>query len=330
MGEFKLATDTFDTKFANEIEVPETLKTLPTMGGTGNVRELQQAAAQSGSVAGVLAQFQGATTRAEQKALLDQLLTSWADTSGMARSLEERAAGKYRIQYEAFGNERRSSSIDTAAFAAISSGSVGGSGAALLTDAGGLYLSEHYRNLISEWSRKLHVLEAFNGQYFFNLPENKSQTAGANWGIALSPGSGSSGSGAVVIATLPTLRVNFSQAQLDLLQQAYDSLKESVYASLVLQTRLKPYLDQIELAIDDTGLRLDATQLNQALAARKAADPENYLADLLDLDRYASGFLSSTNWQGPGRLRRSRRDAAADGGHRGTAQRIQGTHTHRR
>ena len=73
MGEFKLATDTFDTKFANEIEVPETLKTLPTMGGTGNVRELQQAAAQSGSVAGVLAQFQGATTRAEQKALLDQI-----------------------------------------------------------------------------------------------------------------------------------------------------------------------------------------------------------------------------------------------------------------
>ena len=94
MGEFKLATDTFDTKFANEIEVPETLKTLPTMGGTGNVRELQQAAAQSGSVAGVLAQFQGATTRAEQKALLDSLITAWAETSGMARSLEARAAGK--------------------------------------------------------------------------------------------------------------------------------------------------------------------------------------------------------------------------------------------
>ncbi len=182
MGEFRLATDTFSTKFANDIDVPEPLKSLPTMGGAGNVRELQQAAAQSGSVAGVLAQFQGATTRAEQKALLDQLLTTWADTSGMAKSLEERASGKYRIVYEAFGNERRSSSVDTVAFAAISSGSVGGSGggAALMTDFGGLYLSERYRNLISDWSRKLHVLEAFNGQYFFNLPEKKSQTAGAN------------------------------------------------------------------------------------------------------------------------------------------------------
>ena len=96
MGEFHLAVDTFDTKFAEEIEVPEPLKTLPNMQGAGNVRELQQAAAQSGSVAGVLAQFQSATTRTEQKALLDQLLTTWAGTSGMAGSLEERVTDKSR------------------------------------------------------------------------------------------------------------------------------------------------------------------------------------------------------------------------------------------
>lgn len=94
------------------------------------------------------------------------------------------------------------------------------------------------------------------------------------------------------------LRIQFSQVQLDLLQQAYDSLKESVYASLVMQTRLKPYLDQIELIIDDSGLRLDASPLNQMLADKRAADPENYLADLLDLDRYANGFLSGTHWSG--------------------------------
>ncbi|MFN3629273.1 MAG: calcium-binding protein, partial [Casimicrobiaceae bacterium] len=295
MGEFRLAIDTFHTKFAEAIEVPEALKGLPTMGGAGNVRELREAAAQSGTVAGVLAQFQAAPTRAEQKALLDQLITAWADTSGMAKSLEERAAGKYRIVYEAFGNERRSSHIDTETFAVASSASA--VGAPLMTDTGGLYLSERYRNLISEWSRKLHVLEAFNGQYFFNLPDSKSQTDGANWGLSVSAGS-ASGSGAILIEILPTLRVNFSQAQLDLLQQAYDSLKESVYASLVMQTRLKPYLDAIELVIDETGIRLDATRLNQMLAAKKAADPENYLADLLDLDRYASGFLSGTNWSG--------------------------------
>lgn len=296
MGEFKLATDTFHTKFAEQIDVPAPLRALPTMQGAGNVRELQQAAAQSGGLQGLLAQFQNTTTRAGQRELLDQLLSAWADTSGMAKTLEERTAGKYRIQYEAFGNERRSSNLMMAAIADV--GSPSGAGA-LMSDALGGNLSERYRNLIADWSRKLHVLEAFNGQYFFNLPEKKSQTDSANWGLSIMAGSGSgSGSGAMAMEAFPTLRINFSQQQLDLLDQAYASLKESVYASLVMQTRLMPFLDRIALVIDETGLHLDASALNQALADKRAADPENALADLLDLDRYAGGFLSGTNWTG--------------------------------
>ena len=300
MGEFNLATDTFNTKFAEQIEVPEALKTLPNMQGAGKVRELRQAATQSDGVASLLAQFQNAATRAEQKALLDPLLSAWADTSGMAKNLDARAQGQYIIQYEAFGNDRRSDHIDSVGFVAAQTAgplTFEGMTGALSTDIGASYLSAHYRELIDSWNQKLHALEAFNGQYFFNLPEQKSQTAGANWGLAISAGSGG-GSGAMAIAAYPTLRVNFSQAQLDLLQQAYDSLKESVYASLVMQTRLKPYLDQIELVIDNDGIRLDAAALNQKLAEKKATDPENYLADLLDLDRYAGNFLSGTNWQG--------------------------------
>ncbi len=82
-------------------------------------------------------------------------------------------------------------------------------------------------------------------------------------------------------------RLNFSQTQLTLLDQAYTSLQESVYASLVMQTRLRPYLDQIELVIDDAGIRLDARALNTMLANKLTSDPETMLGDLLDLDRYA-------------------------------------------
>lgn len=121
-------------------------------------------------------------------------------------------------------------------------------------------------------------------------------TNSANSGFSVV--AGSKRPGATALEALPTLRMNFSQAQLDLLQQSYDSLSESLYASLVLQTRLKPYLDQVELVIDDDGIRLDATALNQMLAAKKAIDPENHLADLLDLDKYASSFLSGTNFIG--------------------------------
>lgn len=298
MGEFHFATDTFSTKFAESIEVPEALKSLPTMGGAGNVRDLQQAATRSSRLAEVLTQFQAAGNRAGQRALLDQLLAEWAGTSGMAQTLEARAAGQYRIVYEGFGNVTRSQNIDSLNAALTSSTGVNTGGVHLMTDFGGSHLTASYRNLISDWSRKLHVLEAFNGQHFFNLPTQRSQTAGANWGLAIVAGSSASGSGsaASAVAALPTLRVNFSQTQIDLLQQAYDSLTESVYAGLVMQTRLKPYLDQVDLIIDEQGLRLDATKLNQMLASKKAADPENYLADLLDLKRYAGNFLSGTNW----------------------------------
>jgi hypothetical protein len=176
MGEFNLATDTFNTKFAEQIEVPEALKALPNMQGASNVRELQQAAAQSDTVAGLLAQFQGAATRAEQKALIDQLITAWADTSGMAKNLDARAQGHYIIQYEAFGNDRRADHIDSAGF--ITAQTAGpltfeGMTGALSTDIGASYLSAHYRELIDSWNQKLHALEAFNGQYFFNLPDGE-------------------------------------------------------------------------------------------------------------------------------------------------------------
>jgi hypothetical protein len=39
-----------------------------------------------------------------------------------------------------------------------------------------------------------------------------------------------------------------------LLDAAYAALKESVYGALVMQTRLKPYLDQISLSIGESGI----------------------------------------------------------------------------
>ena len=54
MGEFQLAINTADSRFTDEIEVPEELQGLPDMGGSGNVRELHQAAALSSELAGLL------------------------------------------------------------------------------------------------------------------------------------------------------------------------------------------------------------------------------------------------------------------------------------
>ena len=310
MSEYNLATNTFDTQFKDNITISDTAKTLPNMQGSGNVRELQQAATQSSALQSLLSQFSATTTRAAQKELLNQVLLAWADTSGMAKSLEARADGKFNIQYDAFGNERRSSNIKPSVFNTTMSGGTGtstgngtgsgGAGSAVISSSlDNSYLTDKYQALIAEWTNKLHVLEAFNGQYFFNLPDTKSQTAGANIGITTTAGSGSSsGSATVGIVSTPTLSIQFAQQQLNLLNQAYNSLTESIYGALVLQTRLKPYLDLVNLVIDNNGIHLDATALNNNLASKTQTDPLNALSDMLDLDKYAKNLLASTNWEG--------------------------------
>lgn len=300
MGEFHLATDTFDSRFADAIEVPEALKALPNMLGAGKVRELQQAAAQSTTLTGVLAEFQAATTRNEQQAILDRLLGAWAGTSGM-QTLDDRAAGKFRIEYMAFGNIQRS--MDQAFFKDINHiGKLNKMSMNWPRNVDNPIFTASFRQTIAEWTQKLLVLEAFNGQYFFNLPETTNQTPSAvNGLIVANTAALAQGYTSVITKTVGfqrTLAVQFSAQQLDLLEQAYNSLRESVYGSLVLQTRLKPYLDAIELIIDSDGIRLDATPMNQMLADKRLTDPENALADLLELDRYAGSFLAGTNWDG--------------------------------
>ncbi len=46
----------------------------------------------------ILDSYSAAGARAEQMALLDQLLYEWAEISGLARSLEERAAWNYKMR----------------------------------------------------------------------------------------------------------------------------------------------------------------------------------------------------------------------------------------
>lgn len=308
MAEINVAIDTFDTRFAQDIPLSDAAKSLPAMQGSGNVRELRQAATQSSALQEVLSQFAQTNSRDGQKALLDRLLTKWADTSGMAGSLEERADGKYRIQYDAFGSVTRSANVitsDLSLVAAASPGAGGGSVGSLalgmpLSDLDNRLLTDSYRQLIASWNNKLHVLEAFNGQYFFNLPDQKSQTAGANFGLSVIQGasSGQGGGALAAFSRLSTLRIGFSNGQLQLLDQAYASLKEAAYGALVLQTRLKPYLDQLNLVIDENGVSLDASAMNQALSDKFASYPEAALGDVLDLDRYAGRQLMGTNWSG--------------------------------
>ena len=72
--------------------------------------------------------------------------------------------------------------------------------AGLVRDLGNENLIAEYRALIREWSNKFNVLEAFNGQCFFNFPDKKSLTPSANHGFIVVQPSSKPGTGEVVMA----------------------------------------------------------------------------------------------------------------------------------
>ncbi len=92
--------------------------------------------------------------------------------------------------------------------------------------------------------------------------------------------------------------VTYSAQQEVFIHQAYDALKESVYGALAVQTRLKTYLDSIELVVDENGVAFDATALAAALATNRTANERNAVLDLVDLNRYAGSTLTAVNFGG--------------------------------
>ncbi|MBV1790597.1 hypothetical protein KQ940_21255, partial [Marinobacterium sp. D7] len=94
---------------------------------------------------------------------------------------------------------------------------------------------------------KLQVLEVFNGRAFNNNVQN----------IVTAEG------GSALFA-----------AQNDMLTQAYESLRQSVYESLLTQTRFKPYIDAIELKVVDGALALDMSGMEALLEEAVSTDVE--------------------------------------------------------
>ncbi|MGZ5014655.1 MAG: calcium-binding protein [Methylobacter sp.] len=117
---------------------------------------------------------------------------------------------------------------------------------------------------------KLSLVEKFNGRTFQPLPSD------------------------------PTTTLSFTilSAQQALIDQSYQALKNSVYDNLLLQTRLKPYLDALTLDINDNGIIIDASGVNAVLDTLSLTDAKAALLDLLELNRVEGQKLKSMGWSG--------------------------------
>ncbi|HRK57000.1 MAG TPA: calcium-binding protein, partial [Burkholderiaceae bacterium] len=174
----------------------------------------------------------------------------------------------------------------------------------------------------------MHVLEAFNGRYFFDIEGIPTQTnEGARNGLNLigsSSGSGGGSDGNSGFFTTLTLGLELSIQQLEFMERSYAALKQSVYGAIAMQTRLKPYLDAIDLRLDFSAsaqgsgqgeaqaLSFDFTRLEAQLASREAADAREAFFDLLDLNLYAGSMLGDAGWNGWTQLAKAYGDFEAD------------------
>ncbi|MDP3744638.1 MAG: calcium-binding protein, partial [Methylotenera sp.] len=307
LGDINLADDTFHRQFADTLDTTA-VASLPDMQGSGAVRDLREASTQSTTLQNLLTQYSAATTREAQMTLIDQLLDAWADTSGYAETYADRVVGlkyalisevdgnqfgelPYSVGYKSFGSITNATYITDATSTTTSSGGGGGTNSSET-------LTPEFQALINSWNQKVHILEAFNGNYFFGLPT--SPTEGAKTGLSIkdinsatTPPDGGSG----MLTAIP-IEISYDQSQLDLLQQSYDALKSSVYDALLLQTRFKPLLDQINLVIDTNGIRLDFTQVTSSFDQKFIDNPQSGLIDLIEFNSVTKEMLKDTSWNG--------------------------------
>ncbi len=130
---------------------------------------------------------------------------------------------------------------------------------------------------------RLSVLERFNGQAYLERLAAQNPTV--------------FGSGVNNGTTRPTITI--SEDQLRLLDQAYNNLRSYTYQSLLMQTRLQPYVDAIGLSFDAAnGLQLDTSALTQRFTQGFASDAVNAATDLIEFNRAMSGNLADSTWDG--------------------------------
>ena len=81
MGDVNLSYNDSITQYRDTIQLTAEQSARPNFIGHGNLRDLNQAAATSNELAGILDQYSATSTKAGQIALLDNLIMAWAKTS---------------------------------------------------------------------------------------------------------------------------------------------------------------------------------------------------------------------------------------------------------
>jgi hypothetical protein len=256
MGDVNLASNPFYSEFPDHIPLTEAAQNIASMQGAGMVRNLQEAASINGGLATSVAALAAPISRAQMWGQIDGIIDGWANTSAMKTSVEDALDKGMFLKYLPPGV----TGDDIQWFILTGDQEVIANEFSLpeIQHRAALYAQrQHIGHLIS-------VLERFNGTPFVTV-EDRSVVNGN--GIRFEKATTTTvNNGVAVEAISPYVFVPLGAGNIALLEQSYAQLKQSVYDGLVMQTRLKPYVDEVTLNIDANGM-LSANDENWKIAA---------------------------------------------------------------
>lgn len=331
---FDFVENTFYREFTEEVEVSPDVEDLPDMQGSGALRDLREAASENDNLKGVLERFSSATTRETQYEMLDELLRAWASTSDFKDFVERIRDIKIPVTSTGFGGadfeldvdffittegwynpiQNYSPMIGGENREILAGAVIGDEDLAYVSDPDDVLFAEHdfgdhrHASKLSALA-KIRVLEVFTNSEFFDFSamatnDGDEENPDVEYEITATSGGGgggSAGGGGSSLGVMPSMigltEDDINIPQPEYIHAAYDQLRESVYASLVLQTRLKPYLDEIDIALTDAGdIEFDFQAFNDKIEAAIAADPVNGVLDAIDLMKYMGSNLAKSGW----------------------------------
>ncbi|MGC0153739.1 beta strand repeat-containing protein [Chromobacterium vaccinii] len=277
IGDINLANDPFYQQLKPLAPLSDAALALPEMAGSGAVYDTRQAAQKSPAFADLLKQFSGLGTRSAQVAMLPQLLQSWSDSSDFKGLMARNEWGGFSTNYVyVFDGVNMFDHADPKSPPQLSQREL---------------WSDDYKKMAA----MVGMLEVFNGQALYDP-----QQTGLLWGhagIHMQTNNGAAVGGSGSALETGTYGIAVSADQVANLQQSYLAFEQSVYQGLLMQTRLKPYLDTITVHSDaQAGTRFDCGGLDKLLDSHYAADPVNAALDMVELAGYGNDVLSAIQY----------------------------------
>ncbi|MBX3611908.1 MAG: hypothetical protein KF871_18595, partial [Hydrogenophaga sp.] len=255
-ADLNAAHNPFYRSFANDIVVSDTAQALPEMGGAGWVRDLREAMS--------LSELQAA----EQAQAPDYELpaTQGEPARPLIDVVAEFAAATTKAGQTALLDELLRAWAATNQYVALKP----------VDDPLRRLVVANDPAMSARMQAIIPVLEIFNG---LGVAQAGMQNPTLS-SLAMADGS-----------TQQVQTYTLFAEQVQPMLNAYEQLRQSVYGALIMQTRLKPYMDAVELVIDDNGIRFDTAGIDALAQQHASTDPLNAITDLLDLRRYGSDAL---------------------------------------